>query len=341
MKFLKWKVSIGLSGLLLFMVLVVVLFSAILGGKEIAEEQAGGEVYGCPVVESGKLTEVSLDAFLAKRGVFKGTARLFFKYGKLYHVDPALVVAIAMHETGNGSSRMVREMKNPGGLMGDTSGFRFSTLDKGIEAMIKNLGKNYIALGLTTPEKIQPKYAPVGASNDPNGTNKAWLHGVNGFLKQLGGQSSCSAGGSEGTGKYQIPVDHPVVSSGFVNRINPVTGQAESHKGLDFANPMGTPIKAADDGIVVVTMNNAQRGSGYGGYGNVTVLEHKKNKEWTLYAHQSKILVKEGQKVKKGQVIGKIGSTGQSTGPHLHFELRKQKMGGQINPAPVLGIQSK
>ncbi|HHP8973516.1 TPA: M23 family metallopeptidase, partial [Listeria monocytogenes] len=190
-------------------------------------------------------------------------------------------------------------------------------------------------MGLTTPETIQPKYCPVGASNDPTGLNNNWLTTVNFFLDELGGLSCESIPG--GTGSYIIPVDNPNVSSGFSDRTNPVTGIAESHKGLDFAQPTGSDIKAADDGTVVFAGFGAS-GSGFGGYGNVVLIDHKKNKEWTLYGHQSKLVVKNGQNVKQGQVIGKVGSTGQSTGPHLHFEIRKEKMGGQIDPTPVLGV---
>ncbi|EAD5126427.1 peptidase M23 [Listeria monocytogenes] len=336
----KWIIGIVLSNLGFFflLLLALVLISSILTSAEASSQESKGSSQGCSVVASGTLDEETLNKFLETRGVFKGTASSFIKYGETYNVDPALVVAIAMHETGNGISRMVKEWNNPGGLMGDGPGFQFSTLDKGIEAMIKNLSKNYISLGLNTPEKIQPKYAPVGASNDGLGLNKEWLNGVNGFLKQLGGLSTCAS--NEGTGKYMIPVDNPNISSGFVDRVNPVTGVAEHHKGLDFAQPIGSSIKAADDGLVVYAQMGVS-GSGFGGYGNVVLIEHAKNKEWTLYGHQSKLLVKAGQKVKKGDVIGQVGSTGQSTGPHLHFEIRKEKMGGQIDPAPVLGVKEK
>ncbi|EQB9225665.1 peptidoglycan DD-metalloendopeptidase family protein [Listeria cossartiae subsp. cayugensis] len=337
----KWVIGIVISnlGFFLLMFLLLVMISAIVTSGGASSKQSDGSSERCSVVASGKLDEATLSKFLETRGVFKGTAKTFIKYGEEYNVDPALVVAIAMHETGNGKSRMVRKLNNPGGLMGDGSGFQFSTLDKGIEAMIKNLAKNYITQGLNTPEKIQPKYAPVGAANDGLGLNKEWITGVNGFLKQLGGLSTCATS-SEGTGKYIIPVDNPIVSSGFVDRVNPVTGVAEHHKGLDFAQPTGSNIKAADDGVVLVAQMGVS-GSGFGGYGNVVLIEHTKNKEWTLYGHQSKILVKPGQNVKKGEVIGLVGSTGQSTGPHLHFEIRQEKMGKQIDPAPVLGVKGK
>lgn len=284
---------------------------------------------------AGALTESGLETYLEDKGVFKGHAKDFFKYGSEYDVDPALVVAICMSETGRGTSTAVTKRNNPGGLMGNGGGFSFDTLEEGIEAMIENLSRNYIKMGLTTPETIQPKYCPVGASNDPTGLNNNWLTTVNFFLDELGGLSCESI--PSGTGSYIIPVSNPNVSSGFSDRTNPVTGIAESHKGLDFAQQTGSDIKAADDGTVVFAGFGAS-GSGFGGYGNVVLIEHKKNKEWTLYGHQSKLFVKNGQNVKKGEVIGKVGSTGQSTGPHLHFEIRKEKMGKQIDPASVLGL---
>ncbi|MDT2010825.1 lysozyme family protein [Carnobacterium divergens] len=136
------------------------------------------------------------------------------------------------------------------------------------------------------------------------------------------------------SGKYIVPVDNPQISSGFVDRINPVTGAPESHKGLDFAQPQGDNIKASQDGEVVVAQFDGQPVQGYG---KCTILKHSDG-TYTLYAHQSEQLVTVGDKVKQGQVIGKVGSTGQSTGSHLHFEIRKDYYGGQVDPAPALGI---
>ncbi|EMB0998859.1 M23 family metallopeptidase [Listeria monocytogenes] len=97
-----------------------------------------------------------------------------------------------------------------------------------------------------------------------------------------------------------------------------------------------TEILAADDGVFFFGLGV----SGSGGYGNVVHLEHNKNKEWTLYGHMLRTNVKVGQHVKQGDVIGYVGSTGQSTGNHLHFEIRKEKMGSQVDPAPILGLLS-
>ncbi|KGL46342.1 hypothetical protein EP56_01765 [Listeriaceae bacterium FSL A5-0209] len=336
--FKKWLIGLLIAnfGWVLLFVFVLTMFGAFFGAKE-QMDQSVEATSGCAVIGGEDFSEAGLQKYLETKGVFRGHAADFFTSAEKHQVDVTLFVAIAMQETGNGTSKMVKERNNPGGLMGNGGGFYFDSLPEGMDAMAKNLFKNYISMGLTTPELIQPKYAPSGASNDPGQLNNHWVKNVNLFLKQLGGQSSCAGG--QGTGKYILPVDNPVITSPFSDRINPVTGQHERHKGLDFGMPAGTPIKATDDGIVVFSGMGVS-GSGYGGYGNVVHLEHSQNKEWTLYAHMQRTAVKNGDVVKKGQVIGYVGSTGQSTGNHLHYEIRKQKMGGQIDPAPVLGLKT-
>ncbi len=104
------------------------------------------------------------------------------------------------------------------------------------------------------------------------------------------------------------------VTAPFGNRRSPFTGNAEFHKGLDIANSAGTPIYAPANGTVsFVGEQNA--------YGNTILLQHG-NGLSTHYAHLSRYVVKEGQQVKRGELIGYVGSTGRSTGPHLHYEVR-------------------
>jgi murein DD-endopeptidase MepM/ murein hydrolase activator NlpD len=95
---------------------------------------------------------------------------------------------------------------------------------------------------------------------------------------------------------------------------------------VDFGAGYGEPIRAAADGTVV-------EAGWLGGYGNATVIDHGKGMA-TLYGHQSKILVSQGQSVKRGQVIGLVGATGFATGPHLHFEVRID--GTPVDPLPYL-----
>jgi murein DD-endopeptidase MepM/ murein hydrolase activator NlpD len=129
-----------------------------------------------------------------------------------------------------------------------------------------------------------------------------------------------------GGGVLKMPVPGARISSTFGPRIDPVLGGTGRHDGIDFSAPTGTPIHAAADGVVV----NAGE---MGGYGNGTVIDHG-NGLATLYGHQSQILVTPGQTVRTGDVIGLVGSTGKSTGPHLHFEVRA--FGVPTDPVPYL-----
>lgn len=113
------------------------------------------------------------------------------------------------------------------------------------------------------------------------------------------------------------------IASGFGYRIDPVYKTTKMHEGLDFAAPQGTPIYATADG----TINTA--GSTGNGYGNHVIINHGYGYE-TLYGHMVRVKVKSGETVKRGQVIGWVGSTGKSTGPHLHYEVHKN--GTKIDP---------
>ncbi|MGB8190456.1 MAG: M23 family metallopeptidase, partial [Chitinophagaceae bacterium] len=106
------------------------------------------------------------------------------------------------------------------------------------------------------------------------------------------------------------------VASGFGYRIDPVYKTVKYHAGLDFAAPQGTPIYATANGVVKVAGNLGN------GYGNHVVVNHGYGYE-TLYGHMFKISVRNGRQVKRGEILGYVGSTGKSTGPHLHYEVHK------------------
>ncbi len=110
------------------------------------------------------------------------------------------------------------------------------------------------------------------------------------------------------------PLEFSRVTSGFGGRIHPIAREWRQHKGVDYAAPTGTPVRTVGDGVIEFA--GTQRG-----YGNVIEVKHRDGKS-TLFAHLSKIGVTQGQKVEQGDVIGAVGSTGYSTGPHLHFEFR-------------------
>jgi murein DD-endopeptidase MepM/ murein hydrolase activator NlpD len=123
------------------------------------------------------------------------------------------------------------------------------------------------------------------------------------------------------------PIDGARLSSGYGKRRHPILGYSRMHRGLDFAAPTGTPIMAAGDGVV----ESATR---KGNYGNYIRIRHP-NEYYTVYAHLSRFGkgVRRGTRVKQGQTIGYVGSTGLSTGPHLHYEVHHR--GKHVNPASL------
>ena len=116
------------------------------------------------------------------------------------------------------------------------------------------------------------------------------------------------------------------VTSAFGSRIHPIDHVEKEHKGIDFAGEIGDPVKAAADGKVIFA--GEQRG-----FGKIVIVQHS-NSLTTAYAHLSEINVQVGEEVDKGQKVGEIGMTGNSTGPHLHFEIREN--GDAVNPANYL-----
>jgi murein DD-endopeptidase MepM/ murein hydrolase activator NlpD len=128
-----------------------------------------------------------------------------------------------------------------------------------------------------------------------------------------------------GSGQFLLPSDGPITSS-FGWRVHPILGTSRLHNGVDFGAEYGSVIRAADNGVVISA-------EWTGGYGNAVIIDHG-NGLTTLYGHTSQMYVTVGQAVQKGQPIAAVGSTGFSTGPHLHFEVRRQ--GEPIDPMPFL-----
>ena len=124
----------------------------------------------------------------------------------------------------------------------------------------------------------------------------------------------------------RMPVNNATMTSGFGLRWHPVIGGRRQHKGVDLAQPVGTPVYATADGMV----SKAERFSSYGLFISV---EHGGNIQ-TRYGHLSRLNVAAGQLVHKGDLIGYVGSTGRSTGPHLHYEVRIA--GFAVNPIPYM-----
>jgi murein DD-endopeptidase MepM/ murein hydrolase activator NlpD len=138
-------------------------------------------------------------------------------------------------------------------------------------------------------------------------------------------QGSGSSGSGQYGGELFWPTSGPIVS-GFGYRTHPVYGTTRFHAGVDIDGACGQPIFAAEDGTVISAGYN-------GGYGNATVIDHGDGLS-TLYGHQSSLGVFSGQSVNRGQQIGLVGTTGLSTGCHLHFEVRVN--GAPVDPVPYL-----
>ncbi len=150
-------------------------------------------------------------------------------------------------------------------------------------------------------------------------------HGIYRFTPKSGITDYFTADGhSVRRSLLRTPIDGARISSGYGMRRHPILGYSKMHKGVDFAAPKGTPVFAAGDGIVETAGRN-------GGYGKYVRIRHSGSYK-TAYAHLSRYGrgIKAGTRVKQGQVIGYVGSTGRSTGPHLHYEVLSGKK--QVNP---------
>lgn len=148
--------------------------------------------------------------------------------------------------------------------------------------------------------------------------------------KDFEASPAAAINGSAPRAKVSIPSVMPLgdsrLTSGFGMRTHPVLGGRRAHAGIDLASPTGTPVYATADGLI----SKAER---FSSYGNFISIEHGGELQ-TRYAHLSAYAVKSGDRVVKGQLIGYVGSTGRSTGPHLHYEVRVA--GEAVDPRPYM-----
>ena len=145
--------------------------------------------------------------------------------------------------------------------------------------------------------------------NDKKNYDAVWFQepGQKGAYYTMGGDSLRRA-------FLASPMPYSRRTSGFGMREHPILQTMRAHMGVDYAAPVGTPVISVADGVVVES-------SFHGAYGNMVVIQHNANQS-TAYAHLSRMNIRKGQAIKQGEVVGAVGSTGLSTGPHLHFEFR-------------------
>lgn len=176
------------------------------------------------------------------------------------------------------------------------------------------------AAGIITPDEPDDEgftqaVRPVVEDKNARAVFQAWKHMDTGLSASMG---------------VAVPSLRPIakmsLSSSYGMRVHPITGRVARHNGIDIPAPRGTPIYATADGIV-------GRAQVLGGYGNYVEIEHG-NAIQTRYGHMTRFVVRSGQPVKQGDVIGYVGSTGRSTGNHLHYEVRIE--GAPVNPMPFV-----
>lgn len=159
---------------------------------------AGTSVSGRSYTYSGNSEEFvnTFNNSSFNKGVLAGKGEMVAAIAEEYGLDPNLLASIMALETGWGTSSAIKNYNNPGGMMDPSSNWmslkHYSSLEEGIRAVAKNLKENYIDQGLTTISSIGAKYCPVGAANDPNGTNSGWVPSVTSIYNQLTGANITS-----------------------------------------------------------------------------------------------------------------------------------------------------
>jgi murein DD-endopeptidase MepM/ murein hydrolase activator NlpD len=202
-------------------------------------------------------------------------------------------------------------------------------------------GMAIMASGLVTPALASsdsadisaPLRAAQSARQSPLGLQSALGNGDSEFRHLFTSWRSLDRGGSiiaapSNTGSIPslMPVPMTRLTSGFGMRWHPVLGGRRAHMGVDLADPIGTPVHATGDGVI-------GRADWFSGYGLFVEIEHSGHVE-TRYGHMSRLNVAAGQFVHRGDVIGYVGMTGRTTGPHLHYEVRVN--GVPVNPMPYM-----
>ena len=185
-----------------------------------------------------------------------------------------------------------------------------------ITRQITEVNKLLVSKGIQKPNQKNADVIPTISSPFDMGDNRQFEEYIEEFKQEIA----------------NTPVGSPLegtITSSFGFRSNPFDGGGgESHKGLDISAPYGRPVKCTAEGKVVF--------AGYrGDYGNLVIISHGEEYQ-TYYGHLSQILVKEGQEVKVSTFIGKVGSTGRSTGPHLHYEIIRNNK--KINPKTFINL---
>lgn len=233
-----WYVWAWVLGILAVILLIIVIFGTIITAVKIEEdkqkEQVSGGDGGCQV-SGGSVNDKGISVFEknAKGGALEGKSEQIQKIAKKHNVPPKLFMAIIASESQWGKGVNATKQKNPLSVMGagtiNSDHAKFDTIEKGLEAGAKNLDELYISKGLTTPEKIGPKYAPTeGATNDPTGMNNSWIPTVKSIMSSLG----------DGKGEAKVSCDSDVPAGKSIKKLDKVLkkhdGKLPKYSGKKF-----------------------------------------------------------------------------------------------------------
>jgi murein DD-endopeptidase MepM/ murein hydrolase activator NlpD len=208
-----------------------------------------------------------------------------------------------------------------------------------VDAPLERAEAHQDALALAAARKLDQRYSVAAAELKRLGINPDRFGGVGGPFEPAGKGDptfkqlfmSWKKLDNLQDGAIAVPSEKPVkmaaFTSGYGMRSDPFQGRAAMHAGIDLSGPIGTPIYATADGVVTTAEYNN------GGYGNLIKIDHGKGIE-TRYGHLSAMAVHPGKRVRRGELIGRMGSTGRSTGSHLHYEVRID--GRAVNPIPFM-----
>jgi hypothetical protein len=334
---------------------VLLAAAALLSGSGAAAAIAGATPVGgadSALSCTGPTDAAAIDQMLSNAGSpLAGQGATFVAAGVAHGIDPRLLVAIAAQETMLETYGPAQAIHNPFGL---GPGIPYPTESAAIQAAAGNLAQNYVADGLTTISEIAGKWAPPGASNDPNGLNLSWPSNVAHFFRVLGGNpdapivltsqpASCTTvaasamitvkplGAVDGT-FIQGPAQPGGTHDPAFNEANG-SGNWQSIWAVDLGVPVGTPVYATFSGRIV-----SVHSGGSGRFAGIGVGLDSDRGLAAYYAHLSSVDVAPGQTVAAGQIIG---ATGEANGvAHLHFALGRSYDDGSpsngLDPRPFL-----
>lgn len=285
-------------------------------GAGAGENAASLASYNPTIPQYGRASDLINQFLTAEGSPLAGLGRVFTKKSRKYGIDPRLLVAIAGAETSLMKDPNAAPMSEHN-AWGMGPGIQYSSWGQGAGATAKNLAENYFGQGLDTPEEISTKWAPIGATNDPNNVNQNWANNVGSYMKRL----------SNIVGKDQAMKLYPVLGNvnwtslgGVSAHMSRPLGNWQSDNAIDLGAPVGTPVYAPAGGQLVGGFGDSSNGGTV--WGRRLTLDPRKPglPDWFM-THLGSYApgVSAGDKIRRGDVLGYIGARDSAWSPHLHF----------------------